>query len=427
MRAKLDTELKHHRPNAVYLDYAATTPVDPKVILAMNECLSIDGTFGNASSRSHGFGRAADAVVEGARTQVAELINAGPTDIVWTSGATESINLAIKGVAHANIDRGRHIVTSTLEHKAVLDSCEKLSGEGFDITCIRPDADGLITPDLVKQALRSETVLVSLMHVNNEVGTVTDIEAIGKTVRDHGAMFHVDAEQSAARLPLDVQSSAIDLLSLSAHKMYGPKGVGALYIRRSPRVKIQAQIHGGGQERSLRPGTLPTHQIAGMGEAAALIGQHLKRDNVIVKKLDRLLLRYFSEVEGATLNGNQAHRVPGIVSIFFPCVDNESLMMSVPDVALSSGAACTSSHVEPSHVLTSLGLSDDTANCSARFSFGRFTRERDIHVAAARIIEQVAALRQLSRGWQSSLYDSGSTESTIHIPTAVSNCLRVPD
>lgn len=418
MRANLDAELKHHGSNAVYLDYAATTPVDPQVILAMNECLGIDGTFGNASSRSHGFGRDAEAVVELARTQVAELINADPSDIVWTSGATEAINLAIKGVAHANADRGRHLVTSTIEHKAVLDSCKKLSTEGFDVTYVCPDTDGLITPDRVEQALRNDTVLVSLMHVNNELGTITDIEAIGKIVRNHGVMFHVDAAQSTARLPLDVQLSSADLVSLSAHKMYGPKGVGALYIRRSPIVQIQAQIHGGGQERSLRAGTLPTHQIVGMGEAAALLRQHLKPDSVLVKKLDRLFLRYLSEIDGASLNGNQLHRVPGIFNVFFPCVDNESLMMSVPDVALSSGAACTSSHIEPSHVLTSLGLSDSVANCSVRFSFGRFTKEHDVHIAGARIVEQVSALRQLSSAWQSDLYDEGRTESAIHSPTA---------
>lgn len=385
---------------AVYLDYAATTPVDSQVITAMSQCLGIDGTFGNAASRSHYFGWEAEKVVEKARGQVADLINADPSEIVWTSGATESINLAIKGVARGCANRGKHLVTSSLEHKAVLDSCEQLAREGFEVTYVHPDRDGLISPENVKQTLRDDTILVSLMHVNNEVGTVTDINAIGKITSARGIVFHVDAVQSVARLPLDTRSIQADLISLSGHKMYGPKGVGALYVRRSPHVRIEPQMHGGAQEQGLRSGTLATHQLVGMGEAAHLVREYRDRDTKALAALDYRLLARLTTIECTVVNGNQARRVAGILNIGFACVESESLMLAIKDVAVSSGSACTSSQVAPSHVLLSLGLSEDLANCSIRFSLGRFTTEEQIDFTATRVCSTVNALRQLSPQWQ---------------------------
>ena len=386
---------------AVYLDYAATTPVDNEVIEAMSQCLGFDGIFGNAASRSHSFGWEAEKVVENARAQVAELINADPSEIVWTSGATESINLAIKGVAYGCANRGKHLVTSSLEHKAVLDTCGQLAREGFEVTYVRPNRDGLISPENVKQTLRNDTILVSLMHVNNEVGTITDINAIGKITRARGIAFHVDAAQSAARLTLDTKSIQADLISLSGHKMYGPKGVGVLFVRRSPRVRIEPQIHGGAQEQGLRSGTLATHQIVGVGMAAHLICKHRSRYTETLAALDYRLLNHLMNIEYITINGNQSHRSAGILNIGFACVDSESLMRSLKDVAISSGSACTSSRIEPSHVLLSLGLSEDLANCSVRFSLGRYTTEEEIDFVAARIRSTVDELRQLSPQWQS--------------------------
>ena len=384
----------------VYLDYAATTPVDPQVIAVMTQCLGLDGTFGNAASRSHRFGQEAEAAVEKARDQVAQLINADPSEIVWTSGATESVNLAIKGVAHGYAHRGKHIVTSSLEHKAVLDSCDKLSREGFEVTYISPKQDGLISPELVERVLREDTILVSLMHVNNEVGTITDVNAISKITRAREVTFHVDAAQSAARLSLDTRSMQADLISLSGHKMYGPKGVGALYVRRWPRIRIEPQIHGGGQEQGLRSGTLATHQLVGMGAAAQLIRECRSRDVEAIAKLDRLLLDRLADIEYSFVNGNGANRVSGIVNIGFACVESESLMMSLKDVAISSGSACTSSRVEPSYVLRSLGLSEDLASCSVRFSLGRFTTEEEVDFAIACVRNSVDALRLLSPKWR---------------------------
>ena len=384
----------------VYLDYAATTPVDPQVIAAMTQCLGLDGTFGNAASHSHRFGQEAEEAVEKAREQVALLINADPSEIVWTSGATESVNLAIKGVAHGYAHRGKHIVTSSLEHKAVLDSCDKLSREGFETTYISPKQDGLISPELVKKALREDTILVSLMHVNNEVGTITDVNAISEITRARGIPFHVDAAQSAARLSLDTRTMQADLISLSGHKMYGPKGVGVLYVRRWSRIRIEPQIHGGGQEQGIRSGTLATHQLVGMGEAAQLTCERRSCDVETIAALDRRLLDRLADIEHTSINGNKANRVPGIMNVGFSCVENESLMMSLKDVAISSGSACTSSRVEPSHVLRSLGLSEDLASCSVRFSLGRFTTEEEIDFAAACVRNSVDALRQLSPQWR---------------------------
>lgn len=386
--------------NAVYLDYAATTPVDRRVIAAMSRCLGIDGVFGNAASRPHRFGQEAREAVEKAREQVAALLNADPAEIVWTSGATESINLAIKGAAHARAGRGRHIVTSGLEHKAVLDSCGRLALEGFKVTHLRPGADGLISPESVEEALRDDTILVSLMHVNNETGAVTDIEAAGEVTRSRGIVFHVDAAQSAARLPLDMRSVQADLVSLSAHKMYGPKGAGALYARRRPRVRLEPLIHGGGHEQGLRSGTLATHQIVGMGEAARLARERRARDAAAAAALDRRLLDSLLGMERVSLNGSATRRAPGIVNAAFACVKSESLMMVLKDVAVSSGSACTSSRIEPSHVLQALGVPGDLAACSIRFSLGRFTTAQEIDFAARRVRESVEALRELSPQWQ---------------------------
>lgn len=386
---------------AVYLDYAATTPVDSRVISVMSDFLGIDGIFGNAASHSHYFGREAEKAVEKARAQVASLINANSSDIVWTSGATESINLAIKGVAQGNISRGKHLVTSSLEHKAVLDTCKQLEREGFDVTYLHPDKEGLISPESVIKALKDDTILISLMHVNNEVGTITDIQSIGEIAHARGIVFHVDAAQSAARLPIDTESIKVDLISLSGHKMYGPKGVGALYLRRSSHVQMKPQMHGGSQEQGLRSGTLATHQLAGMGEASNLIMQYRERDMDRHTTLDSRLLDRLETIDGIILNGNQTNRVPGILNIGFACVESECLMMSLKHLAISSGSACTSSHTEPSHVLLSLGLSEDIANCSVRFSLGRFTTKEEIDFAAERVCNAVDTLRKLSRQWQS--------------------------
>ena len=338
--------------------------------------------------------------VEQAREQVAELVNASPTEIIWTSGATESINLALKGVAYAGVDRGRHIVTSCLEHSAVLDTCRNLARKGFEITFLSPDREGLISPDCVAEALRGDTVLVSLMHVNNEVGTVTDIAAIGALTRERRIAFHVDAVQGAGRLPLDVKVVNADLISLSGHKIYGPKGVGVLYVRRRSSIPLTPQIHGGDQEQGLRAGTLATHQVVGMGKAARLTHDRRESDVQTIARLEQRMLERLGGIEHMSLNGNQMQRVPGIMNISFACVDSESLMLAVrDDLAVSSGSACTSSHVEPSHVLLGLGLSEELAGCSVRISLGRLTTDREIDFAALRLREAVADLRALSSKW----------------------------
>lgn len=397
---KIEFSRKNSRP-IVYLDYAATTPTDQSVIDAMVRHLGFEDNFGNPSSQSHHFGRLAEEAVETARCHLAELINSEPSEIVWTSGATESINLAIKGVAYGCTDRSAHIVTSAIEHKAVLDSCAYLASEGFEITYIAPDQHGMISPEMVGEVLRDNTVLISLMHVNNEVGTITDIDSIGQLARDRGIWFHVDAAQSSARLPIDVCSAPVDLVSFSGHKMYGPKGVGALYVRGRSNLRIKPQMHGGGQEAGIRPGTLPTHQLVGMGEAARLTKQRLPQDAETMTALDRHLLDGLAKIRLTTFNGNQEHRVPGILNVSFACVENESLMMSLKDVAISSGSACTSSNIEPSHVLLGLGVSENAANCSVRFSLGRLTTKDEIDLALMRVRESVGLLRELSPQWGS--------------------------
>jgi cysteine desulfurase len=381
-----------HAP--VYLDYAATTPVDPSVAQVMMECLTQEGNFGNPASRSHIYGWRAEEAVETARGYVAQLIGADPREVVWTSGATESNNLALKGIAHARTSCGRHIVTSRIEHKAVLDTCGALAQQGFDITYLTPDRDGLVRPEVVFEAVRSDTIAVSLMHVNNELGTVTDIAAIGNFCRQKGIAFHVDAAQSAGKLLLDVHAMNIDLLSISAHKMYGPKGIGALYVRRSPDVRIAPQIHGGGHERGMRSGTLPTHQIVGLGAAAKLALDLMAEEQARIEQLRAQFLRSLGDLAGLTINGSQEQRITGIVNLAFADVDGESLLMALRELALSSGSACTSASVEPSYVLIAIGVSEEAAHSSLRFSFGRYTTNDDIQFAAEKVRNAVSALRR---------------------------------
>ena len=384
----------------VYLDYASTTPVDPRVVKVMTRCLGLDGVFGNPASRSHHYGWEAESAVDMARAEVANLINAEPREIIWTSGATESDNLAVKGAAHICASRGKHIVTSALEHKAVLDSCRCLEQQGFEVTYLNPDSDGVITPSLVEGKLRDDTILVSLMHVNNEIGTITDIGSIGEITRKRKIMFHVDAAQSAARLPLDVQTMQMDLVSLSAHKMYGPKGVGALYVRNRPSARLQAQMHGGGHERGLRSGTLATHQVAGMGEAARLARERLAVDSAHLEALTKRLLNRLDKIEQVFVNGERAHCVPGIANVGIACVESESLMMRLKkEVALSSGSACTSASLEPSYVLRALGVDEEMAYSSLRFSLGRFTTQEEVDYVTERIHDSVVELRSLSPLW----------------------------
>lgn len=385
----------------VYLDYAATTPADPGVIAAMTECLGREGVFGNPASRTHALGREASERVEAARESVASLIEAEPSEVVWTSGATESTNLAVKGMALGGTasragERRGHIVTSALEHKATLDCCDWLEGRGFEVTRLRPDSGGAITAQAVEAALREDTVLVSLMAVNNEVGTITDLEAVGAVTRARGIVLHADLAQAAARLPVSVDRLRVDMASLSGHKMYGPKGVGVLYVRRSLRDRIEPQIHGGGQEMGLRAGTLPTHQIVGMGAAAELVRRGLGEDRERVAALERRLFDSLGGMDGFFHNGDGADRVPGIVSVGFEGVASESLLVALPDLALSTGSACTSRRVEPSHVLASLGVPEDRARCSVRVSLGRYTTEAEVEYAAGRLVACVTGLRALA-------------------------------
>ena len=383
----------------IYMDYSASTPVDPRVAEKMMACLTPDGNFGNPASRSHLFGWKAEEAVETARRQVADLIGADPREIVWTSGATESDNLAIKGVAHFYHKKGKHIITSKIEHKAVLDATRQLEREGYEVTYLTPGSDGLITPQMVADAMREDTILVSLMHINNEIGTVTDIAAIGELTRKHGVLFHVDAAQSAGKIPLDMNEMKVDLLSLCAHKIYGPKGVGALYVRRKPRVRIEAQIHGGGHERGMRSGTLATHQIVGMGEAFRIAKEEMDSEK---QRLISLRDRFWSQIkdmEEVYVNGSFDERYPGNLNVSFAFVEGESLLMSLKDLAVSSGSACTSASLEPSYVLRALGLNDEMAHSSIRFSFGRFTTEEEVDYAAAQVRTAVEKLRELSPLW----------------------------
>src|SRR5690554_80201 len=377
----------------VYLDYAATTPVDPAVADEMVRYLTIDGVFGNPASRSHGYGWQAEAAVESARRQVADLIHADPREIVWTSGATESDNLAIKGAVAGR--RNAHIVTSTIEHKAVIDTCKWLEQQGVEVTWLAPETDGRVSVAAVEGALRDNTVLVSLMLVNNELGCITDVAAIGELLRSRGILFHVDAAQAAGKIPVDVSALKVDLLSLSAHKIYGPKGVGALYVRRSPDVSIQAQMHGGGHERGMRSGTLATHQITGMGKAFEIAGQKLEEEMAALEALRADFLGGLQSLSGLHFNGSREHRVPGIVNLSFEGVEAESLMLGLRQVAVSSGSACASATVEPSFVLRGIGLSDELAHRALRFSFGRYTSKEEIDFAVGQIVQVVSRLRSV--------------------------------
>ena len=378
----------------IYFDYAATTPVDPRVAQQMSDCLLRDGTFGNPASRSHVFGWQAEQSVENARRQVAELLNADPREIVWTSGATESDNLALKGAAHFYRERGKHIITSTIEHKAVIDSCLQLEQEGFAITWLAPDAHGIVQPQAVADALRDDTILVSLMHVNNEIGTVNDITAIGEITRAQNVIFHVDAAQSAGKIPIDLQVSKVDLMALSAHKMYGPKGMGALFVRRNPRVGLEAQIHGGGHERGMRSGTLATHQIVGMGQACEIANLEMAEEGQRIAALRDRFLSGLQGLQAVQLNGDDQQCLPGIMNISFGNIEGELLMMALKDLAISSGSACSSASLEPSYVLRALGLSDARAHSSLRISLGRFTTADEIDHA----LEQIQhAVKNLSK------------------------------
>ncbi|MBT3057242.1 MAG: IscS subfamily cysteine desulfurase [Candidatus Thiodiazotropha sp.] len=384
----------------IYMDYSATTPVDPRVAEIMCRYLTPEGDFGNAASRSHAFGWTADEAVSRARQQVADLVNADPKEIVWTSGATESDNLAIKGVAEFYAKKGRHIVTCKTEHKAVLDTCRQLERHDFEITYLDPEPNGLIDLDKLQAALRDDTILVSIMHVNNEIGVIQDIQAIGEITRERKILFHVDAAQSAGKVPIDLQTMKVDLMSFSAHKIYGPKGIGALYVRRKPRVRLEAQMHGGGHERGMRSGTLATHQIVGMGEAFRLAGEEMAAENERVLGLRNRLWEGINDIEEAYLNGDRDQRVAGNLNVSFAFVEGESLIMALKDLAVSSGSACTSASLEPSYVLRALGREDELAHSSIRFTLGRFSTVEEVDYAINKIQTEVERLRELSPLWE---------------------------
>ena len=384
----------------IYLDYSATCPVDPRVAEKMVQYMTMDGTFGNPASRSHRYGWQAEEAVDTAREQIADLLNADPREIVFTSGATESDNLAIKGAAHFYSKKGKHVITCKTEHKAVLDPCRQLEREGFEVTYLEPESNGLIDLNKLQAAMREDTVLVSIMHVNNEIGVIQDIAAIGELCRERKIVFHVDAAQSAGKLPIDVQELKVDLISLSAHKVYGPKGIGALYVRRKPRIRLEAQMHGGGHERGMRSGTLPTHQIVGLGEAAAIAKAEMATDDARIAKLRDKLWNGIKHIEETYINGDMTQRVSGSLNVSFNYVEGESLMMALKDLAVSSGSACTSASLEPSYVLRALGLNDEMAHSSIRFSIGRFTTEEEIDHAIEVITQSIDKLREMSPLWE---------------------------
>jgi len=389
----------------IYMDYSATTPVDPRVAEEMCSYLTPKGKFGNPASRSHSLGWEAEEAVDRARRQVAELVNADPKEIVWTSGATESDNLAIKGVARFYHKRGKHIVTCKTEHKAVLDTCRYLEREGFEVTYLDPQPDGLIDLANLEASLREDTILVSIMHVNNEIGVIQDIEAIGELTRSRKILFHVDAAQSAGKVPIDLERMKVDLMSFSAHKIYGPKGIGALYVRRKPRVRLEAQMHGGGHERGMRSGTLPTHQIVGMGEAFRIAREEMATENERVLALRQRLWDGLKDMEQVFLNGAEERRLAGNLNLSFAFVEGESLIMALKDLAVSSGSACTSASLEPSYVLRALGREDELAHSSIRFTLGRFTTAEEVDYAIGKIRDQVGRLRELSPLWD--MYKDG--------------------
>ncbi len=389
----------------IYLDYSATTPVDPRVAEKLCSYLTLDGEFGNPASRSHVFGWHAEAAVEEARAHVASLLAADPKEIVWTSGATESNNLAIKGAAQFYKSKGKHLITCKTEHKAVLDTCRHLEREGYEVTYLDPEPNGLVDLGKLEAAMRKDTILVSLMHVNNEIGVIQDIAAIGKLCRSKGVLFHTDAAQSAGKVPIDVNTMNIDLLSLSAHKIYGPKGIGALYVRRKPRVRLEAQMHGGGHERGMRSGTLPVHQCVGMGEAFRIAKQEMAGENERIRMLRDRLYKGLQDIEEVYLNGDLINRISGNLNISFNFVEGESLIMALKDLAVSSGSACTSASLEPSYVLRALGRNDELAHSSIRFTLGRFTTEEDVDFTIKLVKEKIGKLRELSPLWE--MYKDG--------------------
>lgn len=382
----------------IYLDYAATTPLDKRVLEKMLPYLTEE--FGNPASSSHAYGWAAEEAVENARAEVAKLINADAKEIIWTSGATESNNLALKGAANFYKTKGKHLITVKTEHKAVLDTMRELERQGFEVTYLGVQENGLIDLEELKAAIRPDTILISVMWVNNEIGVIQDIPTIGKICREHKIIFHVDAAQACGKTPVDVEAANVDLLSMSAHKVYGPKGIGALYVRRKPRVRLEAQMHGGGHERGFRSGTLPTHQIVGMGEAFRLAREELAKDTEHALKLRQIFLDSIKDIEEVYINGDLVHRVPTNLNISFNYVEGESLIMAVKEIAVSSGSACTSASLEPSYVLRALGRNDELAHSSLRITFGRMTTEEDVRFAAQLIKSKIGKLRELSPLWE---------------------------
>ncbi|MCX2498812.1 IscS subfamily cysteine desulfurase [Plesiomonas shigelloides] len=395
----------------IYLDYSATCPMDPRVAEKMMQFMTMDGTFGNPASRSHRFGWQAEEAVDIARNQIAELVNADPREIVFTSGATEADNLAIKGVANFYGKKGKHIITCTTEHKAVLDTCRQMEREGFEVTYLDPESNGLVDLAKLEAAMRADTILVSIMHVNNEIGVIQDIATIGEMCRSRGILFHVDATQSVGKLPIDLAELKVDLMSFSAHKVYGPKGIGALYVRRKPRVRLEAQMHGGGHERGMRSGTLPVHQIVGMGEAYRIAKEEMAEEMARIRTLRDRLWNGLKDMEAVYVNGDLEQRMAGNLNVSFAFVEGESLIMALKDLAVSSGSACTSASLEPSYVLRALGLNDELAHSSIRFSIGRYTTEEEVDYAIELCRSAVTRLRELSPLWD--MYKEGIDLNTV--------------
>lgn len=385
----------------IYLDYMATTPVDPRVIKKMKACLDHSGHFGNPSSQSHRYGWEASELIQQAKEQVASLIHADPREIIWTSGATESDNLAVKGVAEFYSRKGKHIITMATEHKAVLRCCEYLETKGFEVTYLKPESTGLLDLNQLQNALRPDTILVSIMHVNNETGVIQDIASIGNLLKEKGIVFHVDAAQSAGKIPIDLSQLSVDLMSFSGHKIYGPKGIGALYIRRTPRIRLEVQIHGGGQQQNIRSGTLATHQIVGLGEAFAIAKKEMKENHDHIKKLRDRFWEGISELGNIYVNGDLHHIIFSCLNVRVGGVESENLMLNLKDLAISSGSACYSAQNIPSYVLTAMGLSDEQARCSLRISFGRFTTEEEVDFAIKHFKDQITRLRNTPSPWKS--------------------------
>ena len=395
----------------IYLDYSSTTPVDARVAAKMADCLTTEGVFGNPASRSHKFGWVAEEAVDIARNQIAELVNADPREIVFTSGATESNNLAIKGAANFYGKKGKHLITLKTEHKAVLDTMRQLEREGYEVTYLDPEPNGLVLLDKLVAAIRPDTILISIMHVNNEIGVIQDIAAIGEMCRERKILFHVDAAQSTGKVPIDLQNTKVDLMSFSAHKTYGPKGIGALFVRRKPRIRLEAQMHGGGHERGMRSGTMATHQIVGMGEAFRIAKEEMGAENERLMMLRNKLWNGIKDMEAVFLNGDMESRIAGNLNVSFAYVEGESLIMALKDMAVSSGSACTSASLEPSYVLRALGLNDELAHSSIRFTTGRFTTEAEIDYVIGVIRNAIEKLRDMSPLWD--MYKEGIDLSTV--------------